>query len=192
MKFLFDLFPLLLFFGAFKLYDIYVATAVAIAATFVQVGIFWIQNRRFETMHLITLGVICLFGGMTLIFQNDAFIKWKPTVINGIFAIIILILLGGKRTAMEYLMGNQIDLPKSTWRLVNISWAIFFIFLGVLNLYFAFYHNPGADPAVREEIWVNFKVFGLMGLTIAFTIIQMLFIAKYIRPKEDEAPDQDR
>jgi len=108
MKFLFDLFPLLLFFGAFKLYDIYVATAVAIAASFAQVGYYWWRHRRFEVMHLITLVVIVVFGGLTLVLHNDQFIKWKPTILYWIFGALVLgsQLLRGK-TAMERLLATR-------------------------------------------------------------------------------------
>ena len=87
MKFLFDVFPLVLFFGAYKLYGIYAATATAIIASIAQVSIFWLRNRRFETMHLITLGVIILFGGLTLLFRDDTFIKWKPSIVNWLFSV---------------------------------------------------------------------------------------------------------
>lgn len=185
MKFLFDIFPLIIFFGAFKFFDIYVATGAAIIATFVQVGVFWFQHRRFETMHLITLAVITVFGGMTIFLQDDAFIKWKPTIINWAFAVILLGMMTREKTALEYLMGSQISLPKAIWRKTNAAWAVFFIVVGFLNLYVAFYYNLGADEATRTATWVNFKVFGLMGLTLVFTIAQMMFIAKHIEPKEE-------
>ncbi len=148
MKFLFDVFPLVLFFGAYKLYGIYVATATAIIASIAQVSIFWLRNRRFETMHLITLGVIILFGGLTLLFRDDAFIKWKPSIVNWLFS--------------------------------------FFLIVGLLNLYVAFYYRPELSEQVRTDFWVNFKVFGLMGLTLVFAIGQMLCIAKYLKPEHDE------
>ena len=102
MKLLFDLLPLLIFFAAFKFYDIYTATAAAILATFAQVAIFWARHRRFETMHLVTLVVISVFGGLTIALQDDAFIKWKPSIVNWVFAAAILgILAFGKKTALE-------------------------------------------------------------------------------------------
>ncbi len=187
MKLLFDLFPLLVFFAAFKLYDIYVATAAAILATLIQVAIFWLRHRRFETMHLVTLAILCLFGGMTIVFQNDAFIKWKPSIINWIFSLIIFgMLVFARKSALEYVMGGQLTLPPPVWRQVNIAWGLFFLFIGALNLYIAFYYNPGASAEARLETWVNFKVFGLLGLTLVFSVLQMLFIFKHIKPSRDE------
>ncbi|NKB77674.1 MAG: septation protein A [Gammaproteobacteria bacterium] len=180
MKLLFDLFPLLIFFGAFKMYDIYTATAAAIIATFVQVGVFWFKHRRFETMHLVTLVIISVFGGLTIFFQDDAFIKWKPSIVNWVFSIVIFVMLFTKKTALEYVMGGQLTLPKSIWQKLNLSWAIFFLVLGLINVYVAFYYNLDADAETRTQTWVNFKVFGLMGITLAFTIAQMFFLSKHI------------
>ena len=112
MKLLFDFFPLVLFFGAYKLFDIYVATLVAMAASLAQVVFIRIRHQRFETTHLVTLFVILLFGGMTLIFQDDMFIKWKPTIVNWIFAVVVLgSQFIGKRTVLERLLGGQMQMP---------------------------------------------------------------------------------
>jgi len=187
MKFLFDIFPLLLFFAAFKLYDIYAATAVAIAASFLQVGIYWWRHRKFETMHLITLAVIVVFGGLTLMLQNDAFIKWKPTIVYWVFSVLVL---GshfiGSKTAMERLLGAQLKLPPRIWSLYNLSWGVFFAIAGALNLYVAFYYALDQDQAARQATWVNFKVFGLIGLTLAFAVVQMLIVARHIKTDDKE------
>lgn len=184
MKFLYDLFPLLLFFAAFKLYDIYVATAVAIVASFVQVGLFWFKHRRFETMHLVTLGVIAVFGGMTLVLRDDTFIKWKPTLVYWILAAVLLVSQWfGEKTAIERMMSSQISLPTIVWKRLNISWGIFFAALGAVNLYVAFYYGLDLDEATRRNIWVNFKVFGLLGLTLVFVVAQAFFMAKHIQDK---------
>lgn len=181
MKFLYDLFPLLLFFAAFKLYDIYVATAVAIAASFVQVGAFWFRHRRFETIHLVTLAVIAVFGGLTLILRDDTFIKWKPTLVYWILALLVLgSQVLGKKTAIERLLGGQMTLPPQVWARQNLSWGLFFIVLGALNIYVAFYYAPELDAAARQAIWVNFKVFGLLGLTLAFTLLQAVVMARHL------------
>lgn len=189
MKFLYDLFPLLLFFVAFKYYGIYEATAVAIIASFVQVGGFWLKHRRFETTHLVTLGVIVVFGGLTLALHDDTFIKWKPTLVYWILA---ALLLGsqffGKKTVIERMLGNQFTLPPAVWARQNLSWAIFFAVLGVLNLYVAFYYAPDLDAAARRDIWVNFKVFGLLGLTLAFTVVQAMLLARYVNDKTEKHP----
>ncbi len=191
MKFLFDLFPLLLFFAAFKLSggDIYVATGVAIAASFGQVGIFWLRRRRFETVHLITLAVIVIFGGLTLALRDDTFIRWKPTIVYWLIGTLILgSHMIGKKTVIERLLGTKIRLPARVWHLYNLSWGVFFLLMGALNIYVAFYYGLDLDDATRREIWVNFKVFGLLGLTLAFTVVQAVFLAKHIDPDEKGDP----
>lgn len=186
MKILFDLFPLLIFFGAFKFYDIFIATAAAIIATFIQVGIFWTKHRRFETIHIITLIIITLFGGLTILLKDDIFIKWKPTIVNWLFSgVIVSMLLFSRKSALEFVMGKQINLPGPVWRRLNWAWALFFLALGGLNLYVAFYYNASATPEVRTAAWVNFKVFWLFGLTLAFAIAQMFFISKHLQLTEE-------
>lgn len=177
MKFLFDFFPVLLFFVAFKLYGIFTATAVAIAASFIQVGLFWFKHRRFETMHLVTLGIIVIFGGATLLLKDEMFIKWKPTVLNWLFA---LAFFGshfiGKKPIVQRMMASAITLPASIWHRLNMVWTIFFIIIGFVNIYVAY----NFDTAT----WVNFKVFGILGLTLAFVVIQSFFIARYVKPDQ--------
>jgi len=187
MKFLFDIFPLLLFFAAFKVYGIYVATAVAIVASFAQVAFYWFRHRKFETMHLITLAVIVVFGGLTLALHNDTFIRWKPTILYWIFAVLVLgSHFVGAKTAMERLLGNQLALNAQVWRYYNLSWGLFFIVAGALNLYVAFFYALDQAENVRQATWVNFKVFGLLGLTLGFAVIQALFLARYFKPADDE------
>ena len=189
MKFLFDIFPLLLFFAAYKMYDIFVATAVAIAASAVQLSWFWIRHKRFETMHVVTLAALIVFGGMTLLLRDPVFIKWKTTIVNWIFAVIVLYSqFATKRTVLEALMGSKLDLPTKSWRSMNLSWGLFFTLVGALNIYIAFYYGLHLEEARREEIWVNFKVFGVMGLTLAFVVIQVFIIARHL--KDDAALDE--
>jgi intracellular septation protein len=184
MKFLYDLLPLLLFFAAYKFYDIYVATGVAIVASVVQVAGYWLKHRRFETMQVVTLAVIVVFGGMTIALQDDTFIKWKPTLVYWILGMLVL---GshwvGKRTLVDRMLSAQIELPAAVWRRLNLSWGAFFLLMGALNLYVAFFYGLDLDPAQRTDIWVKFKVFGLMALTIAFVIGQAFFMARYVREK---------
>ncbi len=183
MKFLYDLFPLLLFFAAFKFYDIYVATAVAIVASFVQVAVFWLKHRRFETMHLVTLGVIAVFGGLTLALHNDTFIKWKPTLVYWILGALTLGSHLNRRTLIQRMLGTHVALPDTVWRRLNFVWGLFFAFLGALNLYVAFYYGLDLDEAARTATWVNFKVFGLMGLTLAFVVVQAFYLARHVQEK---------
>jgi intracellular septation protein len=187
MKFLYDFFPLILFFTAAKLYDIYVATGVAIAASAIQVIWYYYRNKRFETMHMVTLGVLVVFGGMTILFHDDTFIKWKPTIVNWIFAVI---LIGshwiGSKTIIEHLLSKQVELPGKVWHNLNVSWSLFFLVMGALNLYIAFYYRLELDEQARTDIWINFKVFGITGLTFVFVIIQAFYMAKYI-PEDKKA-----
>ncbi|OQX13135.1 MAG: septation protein A [Desulfobulbaceae bacterium A2] len=179
MKLLVDFFPILLFFIAFKLAGIYVATAVAIAAGFVQVGFFWLKKRTVEPMHLVTLGVIVVFGGLTLYLQNELFIKWKPTVINWLFGAVFLVshLFGGK-TMIERMLGGNLSLPTRIWRRLNLGWALFFLTLGGINLFVLY--------SFETATWVNFKLFGLLGLTLAFVVAQSLYLSRYLAPSAPE------
>lgn len=187
MKFLFDLFPVIVFFVAFKTYGIYVATAASIAAAMVQVGWFWLRHRRFERMHLITLAVLVVLGGLTLALRDDTFIKWKPTIVNWAFA---ALLLGshviGRKPMFERMLSAQMTLPADVWRRMNFSWAIFFLAMGALNVYVAFYYGLDLTKEARDAIWVDFKVFGLLGLTLAFTVLQAVFLAKHLNKEEKD------
>jgi intracellular septation protein len=176
MKFLFDLFPVLLFFVAFKLYGIYVATAVAIAATFAQVGWLKLRGRRVEPMLWASLAIIAVFGGATLALQDETFIKWKPTVLYWLFG---AVLAGGEllagRNLLRALLGAQLELPDIAWRKLNLSWIGFFAFMGAANLAVAYNFSTDA--------WVNFKLFGGIGLMLLFLLAQGLFLAKYVQEK---------
>ena len=181
MKFLFDFFPIFLFFIAYKAYDIYVATAVAIIASFIQVGWFWLQYRRVEKMHVITLLLITVLGGATLIFQDPNFIKWKPTVVNWLFGVTFIgSQFIGKKPIVQRMMEANVELPSIIWSRLNLAWAVFFIFLGFLNLYVAFSGHYDMDT------WVNFKMFGMIGLTFVFIIGQAFFIGRYVKEPENE------
>jgi intracellular septation protein len=173
MKLLFDLFPVILFFVAFKLADIYVATAVAMAATTVQISWVWLRHRRVEPMLWASLVIIVVFGGATLALQDETFIKWKPTVLYWLFA---LVLAGApllfKRNPMRAMLAKQIELPDHAWDKLNWSWSGFFLFMGVVNLYVAY--------SFSTDMWVNFKLFGGTGLTLLFVVAQALFLSRYV------------
>jgi intracellular septation protein len=177
MKFIFDLFPVILFFIAFKLADIYVATGVAIAASFAQIGWLKLRRRKIEPMLWASLAIIVLFGSATLLLHDETFIKWKPTVLYWLFA---SALVGGellfRRNLMRSVMGAQLQLPEAAWKRLLWSWAGFFAVMGSLNLYVAFNYPT--------DIWVNFKLFGGMGLMLAFVVGQALFLAKYLQQEE--------
>lgn len=175
-KFLFDLFPLILFFVAYRLADIYVATAVAIAAAVLQ--ILWIKLTRkpIETMHWVNFAVIVFFGGATLWLQNEAFIKWKPTVLYWLFgAVLLFSKYVLDKNLMQKLLGTKVSMPDVAWNKLNLSWALFFMVAGGLNLFVAF------SGLFSESQWVNFKVFGLMALLIVFVIAQSIWLGKHMQ-----------
>lgn len=181
MKFFLDLFPVLIFFIVYHMVDIYAATAAAIAASFLQVTVHWFQHKKFEKMHLITLGLMVVLGGATLISQNEDFIKWKPTVINWVLGIVILgSQFIGKKTIIERMLGEHFALPAAAWIKLNLSWAGFFVAMGCLNLYVAF--SFGTDT------WVNFKLFGMTGITLFFMTLQLVYISKIasLKVKRDD------
>ncbi len=174
MKFLFDIFPVVLFFVAFKLKGIYVATAVAIAATILQVGWLWLRRKRIDPMLWASLGIIVIFGGATLALQNETFIKWKPTVLYWLFAVVLAGAEGfAGKNLMRTMLGGQIQLPVHVWTRLNWSWAGFFAFMGAANLFVAYNFST--------DLWVNFKLFGGVGLMILFVLGQALFLARYVQ-----------
>mgnify|MGYP000846420642 FL=1 len=180
MNFLFDLFPVILFFAAFKLADIYVATAVTIAATFVQIAWTWLRTRKVSGMLWTSFAIVTLFGGMTLFLRDETFIKWKPTVLYWALssAFIIGRLLG--KNLIRGLLGAQLTLPDAVWNRLNWAWTGFFAFMGLANLAVAFLMG------LSTAAWVNFKLFGSMGMTLAFVLAQGLMLAKYIENDEKE------
>ena len=177
VKFLYDYFPVICFFIAYKLYDIYVATAVAIVVSFLQLTCYWLKCRRFEKLHVITFILISILGGFTLIFHQPIFIKWKPSIIYWLF--------GGTLFVSQFLsaspllcrmLKDKIQLPNHAWNTLNMSWAIFFITMGFVNLYVVYHYDTNA--------WVNFKLFGTLLLTLLFMILQAFYIAKYLKQRK--------
>ena len=194
MKLLFDFFPIILFFVTYKFgpvlvptddpwlkeNPIYLATLVAVGSSPIQLGYTWIKNRKVETMHLVSLVLIVVFGGATLYLKDPIFIKWKPTVLNWLFAVVFLASqLFGKKTVIERMLGNQLELPVPVWRRLNLIWTTYFAAIGGINLYVAY--------SFDEAIWVNFKLFGLLGLTFVFVIAQSIYLSRYLpEPKPED------
>lgn len=202
MKFLFDLLPVILFFAAYKLAGaqpeashalaaqwlgdgigltqapILIATAVAIVATFAQIAIVWGKHRKVDTMLWVSLAIIVVFGGATLFFHNPTFIKWKPTALYWLFGGVLLgsaVVL--KRNLIRKMLEAQIQLPEDVWGRLNLAWAGFFIAMGLLNLYVAY--------SFSEEAWVNFKLFGGMGLMFAFVLGQGFYLSRYLEEEKN-------
>lgn len=175
-KLLFDLFPVILFFVAYKAADIYVATAVVIAATFVQIAYMWIKHRKVEKMLWVSLGLVVVFGGATLLLHDENFIKLKLTIFYWVFAVVLLgasIFMGKNLIRSLLTSQGKLEMPERVWRLLNHLWIGFFSAMGGLNLYIA--QNYSTD------VWVNFKLFGSLGLMLVFLIAQGFIIAKYIK-----------
>ena len=177
MRFLIDFFPILLFVGAYKLYDIYVATGVLMAATVAQMALIYAMDRKLSTMHKITLLLILVFGSLTLVLQNELFIKWKPTVLYGAMAIGLSIALWtAKKNFLKLMLGSQLDLPDPVWMRLNVIWISYCVFMSVINGYVA--------ANFSTEAWVNFKLWGYV-FPLAFIVGQGLYIAPHL--KADEA-----
>ena len=180
MKLFLDFFPILLFFAAFKYAGIYAATGIAIVATVLQIAYLRYKHGRIEPMQWISLVVIVLFGGATLISHDDTFIKWKPTVLYWLMgAALLLGQLLFRKNLLKSLVGSQMELPDVAWRFANWSWIGFFAVMGCLNLWVAFHYDT--------DTWVNFKLFGGMGLMFVFVIAQALMLSRYV--KNDESGD---
>ena len=200
-KFLFDLFPLILFFAAFKIagsdpeqanalalalgyqadikqIPILIATAIAIVATFLQIGWVWMRHGKVDTMLWVSLGLIVVFGGATLWLHDATFIKWKPTVLYWLFAVTLLVSdFVFNKNIISVMMKGQVKLPAPVWRRLNLSWVLFFVSMGVLNLYVAFNYS--------ESTWVNFKLFGFMGLMLVFIVLQGIMLSKHMVEEEN-------
>lgn len=177
MKFLFDLFPVILFFIAFKFFDIYVATAVAIIATIAQIIYCKIRHGKVEKMLLLSGAIIVLFGGATLLLKDPTFIQWKPTILYWLFSAgLVISQLFFHKNPIRAMMEKQITLPNAIWTKLNLAWAALFLALGFLNLYVAFNYS--------QDTWVNFKLFGITGIMFVFIILQTFMLSKYITSEE--------
>jgi intracellular septation protein len=172
MKFLFDLFPIIFFFIAYKLGGIYVATVTAIATSSLQVAWSRYSTGKFEKPPLITLATLLVLGSATLLFRNELFIKWKPTALYWVLAMIFFASqFMGKKPLLQKAMEKNIQLNNKAWLKLNVSWVIFFFFMGVTNLYVVY--------SFDTDTWVNFKLFGTLGLTLLFIILQGFYMARH-------------
>lgn len=182
MKLLVDLFPVILFFVAYQMYDIYVATVVAIVAAVLQVGYLRLVRGEVETMHWVTLGLLVVFGGLTLALHDPTFIKWKPTVVNWLFAAAFLVSdLTMQRGLLRRMMDSAVSLPDPVWARLNLAWVAFFVTMGFVNLYVAY--------GFSEAVWVNFKLFGFLGLTLVFMLAQGFYLARHMQTEKPAAED---
>ncbi len=188
MQLLFDFLPVIAFFVAYKLAgdDIYVATITLIVATAIQMSVQWVRKRRLNPMHLVSAGLVLVFGGLTLLIHDTAFIMWKPTVVNWLFAAAFLVSfwrrLGDKPLVQRLMSATDTDfkLEVAQWRRLNWMWIGFFLVLGAVNV--VVFRN------FDESTWVNFKFFGMFGLTFLFIVIQGFWIAAQM--KEHDSPAQ--
>ena len=208
MKFLFDFLPVVFFFIAYKFFGdlppslidlanqipgvsleqnnpkhaIIFATLIIIIATIIQNIAHWLAYKRLEKMHLISLAILLLFGSMTVVSRDPDFIKWKVSIFNWFFAAVMLgSLYIGEKTLIERMMSHAISVPRDIWKKLTFIWGAFFIFMGILNYIVAFYF-----AGVDDKNWVNFKLFGILGLTFVFMIAQGIYLAKHAEPMEDE------
>jgi len=211
MKFLLDFFPVVLFFIAYKFFGdlppqliesanslpfvsidpkepkdaIYFATLTIIVATILQNISHYFVFKKLEKMHLISLGILLAFGTLTLAFKDPLFIKWKVSIFNWVFATVIIgSQFIGEKPLIERMMAHAIEVPKKIWSNINFTWGIFFAIVGLVNIYVAYNYS--------EETWVNFKLFGVLGMTIVFMVAQGIYLAKHaIIEDEDEQKEKD-
>jgi intracellular septation protein len=179
MKQLLDFLPLVIFFAVYKFVDIYTATGALIAATAIQLIVTYILYKQVEKMHLITFAMVTVFGALTLFFHDDAFIKWKVTIVYGLFAVALAVsqLIG--KPVLKSMLGKEMDVEDKYWANVTWYWVSFFIVCGIVNIYVAF--------SLPLETWVNFKVFGLTALTLLNTVLTVVYLFKHMKkpPVED-------
>lgn len=177
MKLLFDFFPIVLFFIVYKYWGIYTATAVAMITSVSQVIFYRLKFQSYEKMHVISLAIIVILGGATLFFHNPWFIKWKPT---GIYWLTALVFLSssfiGSKPLIQKMMEANVQLTSDIWHKLNTAWSLFFIIMGALNLYVAYYYDTDA--------WVNFKLFGGVGITLLFVLMQAFYLTKHMDEKQ--------
>ncbi len=177
MKQLIEFIPLIIFFALYKMYDIYIATGALIVASIIQLLVLWFLYKKVEKMQLITAALVVVFGAMTLFFQDDNFIKWKVTIVYVLFAAGLFITHLMDKPLIKGMLSKEITLPEKVWRNINHAWVAFFAALAGANIIIA-YQLP-------LDIWVNFKVFGLMALTLLYTLATGLYAYKHMAKEAD-------
>ncbi|AXU95034.1 MAG TPA: septation protein A [Erwinia persicina] len=178
MKQLLDFLPLVVFFIFYKLYDIFVASGALIVASALALVISWFLYRKLEKMSLVTFALVAVFGTLTIALHNPDFIKWKVSIIYGLFTLALLFShFFMQQPLIQKMLGKEIQLPQFAWRRLNIAWALFFLSCGLANIYVAFW--------LSQDIWMNFKVFGLSALTLIFTLLSGVYIYR-LMPQEEK------
>jgi len=178
MKLLADFFPIILFFAAFKFAGIYVATGVAIAATVVQIAWLRFTRGKIEPIQWVSLAIIVAFGGATIALHDETFIKWKPTILYWVMGAALAAGQLVRKNLLKSVMGSQLELPEDAWRAMTWSWVAFFALMGVINLWVAFNFDTNT--------WVNYKLFGGMGLMVVFVLGQAVYLSKHVKAEEAE------
>ena len=219
MKFLLDFGPIVLFFIVYKYYGLYAAIYAMIASTFVQIMYSRVTTGKFVTSQVLTFALLVVFGGISIVLRDPAFVMWKVSVLYVIFA---AVLIGsnyiGSKTLLERMMGKELQLPRNTWVNLTWFWSLGFIIIAIINAFFVnkalsarnLFLNSGSivDPKTdlknfdcsqspleslcliaqsSEESWVNFKLFGTLGLTLVLIIITVLMLSKHIKEKQTDS-----
>lgn len=184
MHAIFEYLPLIIFFVFYKFGDLYWATGSLIVTSALQILYFVMKKQPIPKRNWVFFALIAVFGGLTIFFHDDAFIKWKVTIINALFAIALVVSNSFfNKNLIKELMGESLPLPDKVWGKLNLSWAIFFLVCAILNIYIAYNFSL--------ETWVNFKVFGLMGLTFVFAISTVFALYKYLPQEDDETKSNE-
>jgi intracellular septation protein len=184
MQLIVDFFPIIAFFVAYKLTagNIFVATGVIIVATAIQLIANYVRHKTFNRMHVVSTLLVVVFGGMTLVIKEARFIQWKPTILYWLFAIALFSSqFIGEKPLMQRMMESGIQTTRDVWIKVNVAWSVFFVLMGGINLFVVYHYD--------EATWVNFKLFGLLGLTLLFALLQALWLARYLPHEESESND---
>ncbi|MEZ9454845.1 septation protein A [Vibrio splendidus] len=184
MKQILDFIPLIIFFALYKMYDIYTATGALIVASAVQIVLTYVIYKKVEKMQIITFLMVAVFGGMTIFLHDDNFIKWKVTIVYALFAIGLTVSHIMGKSAIKGMLGKEITLPEAVWSKINWAWTLFFTLCAILNVYVAF--------SLPLDVWVNFKVFGLLIATFAFTLLTGVYIYKHLPKEQHLQKDQQK